>query len=695
MSYFASWQIFLCSAYAQQESDTSSLKKTRTLEEVVISASRSERRTDKTPVPVTVISAEAVRQSGAVRLNEILREQTGIQVNSDHGTGIQIQGLSSDYVLVLVDGEPVIGRLAGTFDISRLATENIERIEIIKGPSSSLYGSDALAGTINIITKKQKNFSSTLSARYRSFNTLDLSASAGTRNEKAGVYAFVNRLSTDGYRLDPSSYGMTAPPFAAYTAQLKGDYLLSPRLKVAFSGRFFTDLQKNRSLIVSNGQNRELGEEGLRREFAWMASAEHRIGERHGITLKNYLTTFRTRSEFTFSDNNELYDRDDFRQLFNQTEILYTGAFDSAQALSAGIGYREEDAEATRYAKTGAFRNSFVFAQYDRTLFKNLQVSAGFRYDMHNRYEDRLSPKIAAEYRLSPKLSFRASAGAGYKAPDFRQLLLDFNNPTEGYSVLGSQVVQEGIQRLQSQGQIQALYLDPEKIQDLKAETSWAFNFGGKYKPIDNISLQLNIFRNTIDNLIETAIIAMKTNNRSVFTYFNINRIIAQGIEAQYDQYIFRDIHFSVGYQFLDAFDPNAKERIRNGEIFKKDPQTNETVRVTLKDYGGLLNRSRHSGNVKIGYENTRYGLNVSLRGIYRGRFGFGDTNGNGILDDDREYVKGYMLWNVRLAKTLFRRLETEIGVNNVFNRTNIFESALPGRILYAGLLLRFESGKQ
>lgn len=678
-----------------QESDTGTSIKQKMLEEVVVSASRSERRSDKTPVPVVVISSEAIRQSGAVRLNEILREQTGIQMNSDHGTGVQIQGLSSDYVLVLIDGEPVIGRLAGTFDIGRLATENIERVEIIKGPSSSLYGSDALAGIINIITKKQRNFSSTLSTRYRSFNTFDLSTSTGYRNEKFGIHGFFNRLSTNGYKLDPTSYGMTAPPFAAYTAQLKGDYLLTTGLKVAFSGRFFTDLQKNKSLVFSNGQDRELGEKELRREFSWMTSVEQRFGKQHCVTAKNYLTTFRTQSEFVFSDNKELYDRDNFRQFFNQTEILYTGSFDSTRSLSAGVGYREENAEAIRYAKAGAFRNSFIFAQYDQTVLRNLLVSVGFRYDMHNRYQDRFSPKLAAEYRVSSKVSLSASAGAGYKAPDFRQLLLDFSNPVEGYNVFGSQVVREGVERLQSQGQIQALYIDPEGIQDLKAETSWAFNVGGKYKPTDNTSFQLHVFHNTIDNLIETAIIALKTNNRSVYTYFNINQIVTQGIEAQYEQYLFRDIRLSAGYQFLDAWDPNVKVRIQNGEIFKKDPKTNETVHVTLKDYGGLLNRSRHSGNIKLSYENLQKKINVSLRGIYRGRFGFGDTNGNGILDDDREYVKGYMLWNVRIAKTFYKHLEAELGMNNIFNKTNIFVPSLPGRMFYAGLSLKLESKKR
>jgi len=92
---------------------------TRLLDQVVVTASRLEQTIGDVPIPIAIIDNEQITRSGNLRLDEVLREQTGLNISSDHGTGIQVQGLDSDYVLILVDGEPLIGRTAGTFDLSR------------------------------------------------------------------------------------------------------------------------------------------------------------------------------------------------------------------------------------------------------------------------------------------------------------------------------------------------------------------------------------------------------------------------------------------------------------------------------------------------------------------------------------------------------------------------------------------------
>ena len=129
-----------------------------TLDEVVVTATRTLRQLSSVPLPVTLISKSQLRQTGVVRLNEILNEQTGIITVADESgfDGVQIQGIASDYVLVLIDGVPLVGRSSGNFDLSRLTVGNIQQVEVVKGPSSSLYGSEALGGVINIITESPK-----------------------------------------------------------------------------------------------------------------------------------------------------------------------------------------------------------------------------------------------------------------------------------------------------------------------------------------------------------------------------------------------------------------------------------------------------------------------------------------------------------------------------------------------------------
>ena len=128
------------------------------LEEVIVTATRTYRQLSSLPLPAQIVSQKELKQANRIRLNNILNEQTGLITvqNFIGGEGIQMQGLDSEYTLVLIDGVPLVGRSAGTLDISRVALGNIKQIEIVKGASSSLYGSEALGGVINIITENPR-----------------------------------------------------------------------------------------------------------------------------------------------------------------------------------------------------------------------------------------------------------------------------------------------------------------------------------------------------------------------------------------------------------------------------------------------------------------------------------------------------------------------------------------------------------
>ena len=123
-------------------------------ETVVVTGTRSPHLLKDAIIQTDLIRSEEIQQQGATRLSDVIQERVGLSVISDHGTGVQVQGLDPDYTLVLIDGEPVIGRTAGTLDLTRFSVGNLEQVEIVKGPTSSLYGSEALAGVINLITRK-------------------------------------------------------------------------------------------------------------------------------------------------------------------------------------------------------------------------------------------------------------------------------------------------------------------------------------------------------------------------------------------------------------------------------------------------------------------------------------------------------------------------------------------------------------
>lgn len=211
---------------AQQQPKDS--MKTTQLEEVVLTATRTERQLSSLPLPVALVSEEQIRKSGTVRLNEILNEQTGIIMVADEGgfEGVQIQGIALDYILILIDGVPLVGRSAGNFDLSRLTVGNIEQVEVVKGPSSSLYGSEALGGVINIITERPKteNLSGNGSYRLGSFTQQDINVNLKQRLGDFRYAFFVNRFSSEGYDLNPETDGNTVNPFENYTLNGRGYY---------------------------------------------------------------------------------------------------------------------------------------------------------------------------------------------------------------------------------------------------------------------------------------------------------------------------------------------------------------------------------------------------------------------------------------------------------------------------------------
>ena len=127
--------------------------------EVTVTATKKEKELDKTPLPINLINYNDIIYSGAIRLDEILAKQTGVTITSTRtGTkGIQMQGLDASYTTILIDGFPLIGRSFGTLDLKRISIADIDRIEILRGASSSLYGSNSLSGVVNIISKDLSN----------------------------------------------------------------------------------------------------------------------------------------------------------------------------------------------------------------------------------------------------------------------------------------------------------------------------------------------------------------------------------------------------------------------------------------------------------------------------------------------------------------------------------------------------------
>jgi outer membrane receptor for ferrienterochelin and colicins len=517
-----------CSSVFAQDS-----LETKELQTLVVTATRSERELGSLPIPVTVVQQSQLKSMGSLRLNEVLGEQTGLAIANDHGTGVQMQGFAPEYTLILVDGEPLIGRTSGVLDLNRIAVGNIQQIEIMKGPSSSLYGSDALAGVINIITQRPNGVNGTITSRYGANRTFDLGGSVNYQRDKLGLYAFVNRYHTDGYDLSPESAGSTVTPFTNNTFQSRLTYDLSSRTKFSLSGRYFTEAQESVTDIGTAGDPLLLDGRGEVNDWNVNPVVTHNFSNKLKSTFRFYGSGYSANSNLTYQSDGASYDATYFDQTFYRPEIQTEYFLNSKNVLTIGTGRIWETVEATRYDDKMKFHTNYAYGQYEWQPTRRLNLLLGARYDDHSAYGSQVSPKFSAQYEVNSWLSVRGSAGMGFKAPDFRQLYLNFTNATVGYSVFGSQVLAESIARLEQEGQIDRIQEDPSSFGEIKAETSVAYNLGFKLVPSKNTSLNINFFKNDVKDLIDTRPVARKVNGQYVYSYKNIEKVFTQGIETE------------------------------------------------------------------------------------------------------------------------------------------------------------------
>ncbi len=670
------------------------------LNEVIITATRTVRQLSSLPLPAQIVTKKEIKAVNSLRLSDILEEQTGLVSVSDFGggEGIQLQGLDSQYTLILIDGVPLIGRSAGTLDLNRISVGNIKQIEIIKGASSSLYGNEALGGVINIISEKPKNgFNGDVNYRGGSLNTQDIGANINYKHKDFGVTSFLNRNSSDGYDLVKGNATNTVDPFINYTASVNLNYGFSENTTLITSMRYYNQVQKNTLSEDLSGES-EINEWNINFKL------EHEFNENWKSYLELYGTQYKA-EEFFSSDISDENTQSDFNQRFLRPEFRTTYSINNTNEFIGGIGLTNERLDRSLFASTPQFNSPYVYAQYDGTINNKLNIILGARFDAHSEYESQFSPKAALRYKISDKISAKGSVGYGFKAPDFRQLFLDFTNSTVGYTVIGYNEVPKRLQQLFDQDQLNidtSIYPTQTDQQDfvnsiieryddnLQAESSVSFNLGLDVNPTNSLKINVNGFRNNISNLIETQAIAQRRNGQNVFSYTNLAQVYTQGVELNTRWKVNKELTISGGYQLLYAFDEEAKQQFEDGRVFARDPSTQISFSLDETDYFGLFNRSRHNANFKIFYDISKLGLDTNIRGVYRSKFGLFDSNGNTYLDRFDTFVAANTIWDFAINKTLFENYKLGFGIDNLFDYKDTQITNVPGRLFYATLNINF-----
>ena len=649
------------------------------LDEVIISGTKTIRVVSSLPLNASVINKVEIEKTNATRLSDVINEELGLITVSDFGgaEGIQMQGLDSEYTLVLIDNQPLVGRLAGTLDLNRVSVGNIKQIEIVRGPSSSLYGNNAFAGVINIITDEPKEgFNGNVSSSYETHNTTDSNISLSYKNKDFNGSVFFNKYSSDGYDLIEDDGLNTVNEFNNNTLQIKLGYDISKKFKVRINTRHFTQMIDN---IAPNN----LSGETFTAEDNINFIISHK-SDKFNTDFEIYFTSY-FGDEFLDDELGNRFSESFYDHILLKPEIKTVYKIDNQKEFVFGLGNEYETLNRTYFEIEPKQNSPFIYFQYDYKPNEKINLILGGRFDKYKEYKSQISPKFSGIYKIQNNESIKISTGYGYKTPDFRQLYFNFSNSTVGYSVIGYNVVEDVINQLIDEGQIANIIIPIEEFEDpLSPESSFGVNIGYSREINEKISLSSNIFSNSAKNLIDYRVIANKINGQNVFSYYNVNNVSTFGFDINTKYKADNYFSFSIGYQLLYAYDLDARKAFENGDVYARLTVDSPAFRLKKSDYFGLYNRSRHMGVLKINYNNLENNFSCNLRLRYRSKYGIYDSNSNNYLDKYDDFVNGHITTNISMNKIINSSLTVSGGVENIFNyldRQNI--SNLSGRIYF------------
>ncbi len=623
------------------------------LDQVVYTATRTIQLLKNVPVATELITSKDIEQSEATTVSEALQNEIGIDIREDFaGQGVTIQGMDPERVLVLVDGSRVIGRVDGSIDLNQLSTQDVQQIEIVKGAVSTLYGSEAIGGVINVITSRNTAPFS-LGAQVSGGGYIP--SQGNDELNRTRIHAPIAGSALDlslgsektrfrsGLRFDTNDI-MDSDPSTAHTEGVEGAD------KVTGFARLSHDITPPATLTLGFRTNQEeklwiedaglqsvqvaYDDEEFNRRVDLSAELDCRPGWAEVYSLKIYRSqNTHDWAKYTQTDNRIRRDFSESDEEYLEIGGQATRNFGAAHRVIFGADVYWWDIEAHNLMSS-ALRSDFnakinawdAFVQDEFILNPRFTLVPGVRYEQHEVYGVHISPKISAMWKPWDSIRVRSSVGRGYRAPSSKELYYTFNHASAGYIVRGNP--------------------------DLEPETSISYTFSVEHTYKDRSTSRISMFYNDMENLIDFDSLGVTEEfYTGIYQYENIVSAWTRGVEIERTFLVGNNWRYGIAYSYLET---------RNRETDQE-----------------LMRRPKHSARFLVNWHPEPWNFRLWAR--YTGAMWFQDRFGT---DDQvsNEQTNPYTLWNLAVSRELPHGFRAACKLENLFDETDARYGPYRGR---------------
>jgi outer membrane receptor for ferrienterochelin and colicins len=602
------------------------------MDDIVVTSTRTNKLNKDVPIATEVILRKDIMDSGSLHVEDLLNGYSGVslQTSVDGGSILNILGMDSRYILILVDGQPITGKFNNHVSLNQIPASQVKKIEIIKGPNSSLYGSEAMAGVINIITLDNSEHNVTsINIRYNGSENKLKSEGLNHGSEslqfslgrKMGTVTATISGNIELIETDKTIQQIDADNISKYSGTIDLEWKASSKHTFLFKDIHYNHDENGASSLM-NASTR------IKRNSA---SLNHRWHFRNDWNLSHTLNhSYYSRVYVQERPWGDLVTDDLTKEGSIKYENLIQKKSNSGE-LNAGFEGSSASYTSDRLQNgTQSVTAASLFGQYDFFIGEAINMVAGIRLDHSSEYDAVSSPRIGLMYTIAERWKIRTTWGKGFRSPSFMERFIDWNHIQFSYRVLGNA--------------------------ELKPELSNGFTAGVEYYHPASYKVSLMLYVTDFKNLIEDY-----TLQPGLLSYRNIEQATYRGLELQGKWIISHSWLSSWGFNLID-------NRNASGDLIPNTQPLSAYTRLTYKSQNRLWNGA----------------LRLKWVGSYAPQDYNPDT---GEYEKASRSLDAYTIININGSMNVWKQINLGIGIRNAGNYTHDRYGPFIGRSFYIEIL--------